>query len=128
MSSPVASVAIIGGGISGLTAAYRLTELCRQRGLASELVLLEGAARLGGVIQTHRGDGRLLEAGPDAFLAEHPAAVALCRRVGLTEALIETQPAYRRSFMVFRGRLQPVPQGIYLMAPERLATLWRTPL
>ncbi len=121
-------VVVIGGGISGLAVAHRLTELSRQRQLSLSVTLLEASDRFGGVIETQRAHGFLLESGPDAFLAEKPWAEALCRRLGLAEELIDTQPAHRRSFLVANGRLVPVPSGWYLVAPARLAALWQAPM
>ena len=114
---------IVGGGISGLAAAHRLLELGRERRVPLEITVLEAGARFGGAIETRTQDGFLLEGGPDAFIAEKPWALALCRRLGLTDELLETQPAHRRSFIVRHGRLVPVPAGWYLIAPARLSTL-----
>src|SRR5208283_2103490 len=73
----VMRVVIVGGGISGLSAAYYLAK----RGVASTLIEREG--RLGGVISTERLDGCVLEAGPDSFLAQKPWALHLIRELGL---------------------------------------------
>lgn len=121
-------IVIIGGGISGLAVAHRLVELGRQTHAPLAITVLEAHERFGGVIRTDARDGALLEAGPDAFITEKPHAVELCRRLGLAEELLSTQPACRRSFIVKDGRLIAVPDGWYLIAPGRLMTLWRTPL
>lgn len=112
-------VVVIGGGISGLAAAHRLLELSREAGRALDVVLLEAGPQTGGVIRTERRDGFLLERGPDSFISEKPAAVELATRLGLEPRLIETNPAHRRSFIVRRGRLLPVPEGFQLLAPSR---------
>ncbi len=121
-------VVVVGGGISGLTAAHRILELGRERGLPLEVTVLEASARFGGVIETQQRDGFLVEAGPDAFLTEKPWAVELCRRLGLSGELLGTQPAAQRSFVAHRGRLVPVPEGVYLVAPTRLGAFAQTPL
>ena len=121
-------IIIVGGGISGLATAHRLTELGRERGLPLSITLLEAQHRFGGVIETQMREGCLLESGPDAFISEKPWALELCRRIGLDRELIETRPGFRRSFIVRRGRLIQVPEGLYLIAPARVRTLWRTPL
>lgn len=126
--SPAYRVIVIGGGISGLAAAHRLAEIGRQPRLPLAVTLLEASDRFGGVIETRRANGFLLESGPDAFLAEKPWAEALCQRLGLAEELLDTQPAHRRSFLVANGRLVPVPAGWYLVAPARLSTLWQAPM
>lgn len=107
-------VIIIGGGISGLAAAHRLTELCQQ------VTVLEASTRLGGTMQTEERDGFLLERGPDSFISEKPQAVALAKRLGLESRLIPTNEDYRRSFIVRNGRLRPVPDGFQLLAPSRI--------
>src|SRR5215213_1515569 len=110
-------VVIVGGGISGLAAAHRLLEL----GLAqSQITLLEAGGRLGGIIETERRDGFLLERGPDSFISEKPEAVALAKRLGIESRLIQTNEAQRRSFIVRDGRLRPVPDGFQLLAPSRI--------
>jgi oxygen-dependent protoporphyrinogen oxidase len=111
---------VVGGGITGLAAAYRAVELARERGLALDLTLLEAADRLGGTIQTERREGFLVECGPDSFLSEKPWALALCRRLGVEGRLVRTDDRYRRTFVVRRGRLHPLPEGFHLLAPTRL--------
>ena len=95
-------VVVVGGGISGLAAAHRLAELNRERRLNLAVTLLEAGDRFGGVIETERRDGFVLEGGPDAFLSGKPWAVELCRRIGLSEEMIKTRPDFRRLF-VLRG-------------------------
>jgi protoporphyrinogen/coproporphyrinogen III oxidase len=119
-SNGVPRVAIVGGGVSGLAAAHRFQELSRERERPLEVHLLEAGERLGGVIATEPRDGFLLEAGPDSFITDKPWALDLCRRLGLTEQLIGTNPSYRRSYVARAGRLYPVPEGFQLLAPSRL--------
>lgn len=115
----VKRVVIIGGGISGLAAAYHLVERTREHHSPPDVLLLEASTRAGGVIRTQRRDDFLLESGPDAFISEKLEALALVRRMGLDKHLIETNSAHRRSF-VARGRnLIPVPEGFQLIAPSR---------
>ena len=121
-------VVVIGGGISGLAVAHRLCELARAHQRPLAVTLLEAREQFGGAIHTETRDGFVLEGGPDAFMTERLWALELCRRLGIDDELIETQPACRRSFIVRRGRLVPVPEGWYLIAPSNLRTLVRTPL
>ena len=126
---------VIGGGITGLTACYRLIQQAQAGGLPLDVVLLEAGDRLGGVIATRRqacpgprsGDGLLLEEGPDCFLTTKPEGVELCDELGLGAELIGTTTEHRQSFIVRRGKLIPVPQGFYLMAPGSLWPLVATP-
>jgi len=112
-------VIIVGGGVAGLAAAHRVVEWSRECGRAVALTLLEAADRLGGTIQTERRDGFLVECGPDSFLSEKPWALALCRRLGIEDRLMRTDDRLRRTFVVWRGRLYPLPDGFQLLAPTR---------
>jgi len=109
-------IVIIGGGISGLAAAHRVLELNQ----AAHVTILEASDRLGGTIQTEHRDGFLIERGPDSFISEKPHAIALAKRLGIEAQLIQTNEAYRRSFIVRDGRLRAVPEGFQLMAPSRM--------
>ena len=110
-------IVIVGGGISGLAAAHRLTEIASGK---AQVTLLEASSRLGGTLQTQHRDGFLLERGPDSFISEKPEAVALAKRLGLESRLIQTNEQHRRSFIVRNGRLRPVPEGFQLLAPSRI--------
>src|SRR5262249_52479522 len=107
-------IVIIGGGISGLAAAHRLSEQ------QVHVTLLEASDRLGGTIHTEHRDGFLLERGPDSFISEKPQALALAKRLGLESRLVQTNEQFRRSFIVRDGRLRAVPEGFQLLAPSRL--------
>lgn len=111
---------VVGGGIAGLAAAHRAVEVARERGISLDLTLLEARQRLGGTIDTERVNGYLVEAGPDSFLSEKPWGLALCRRLGLEHRLVGTDDRFRRTFVWFRGRLHPLPEGFQLLAPTRV--------
>ncbi len=117
-------VAVIGGGISGLAAAHRLTTL--EPGL--ECVLLEGSDRVGGILRTDRIDGYLVERSADNFVTNYPWGLDLCRELGLVDELLETDPKFRRALVVRDGRLHPVPAGFQLMTPSQLGPLITSPL
>lgn len=121
-------MAIVGGGISGLAAAYRLSRSRPARDGQLEIHVYEAQNRFGGVIETEHRDGFLMEKGPESFITEKPWALDLCRELGLENELIGTTEKARQSFILFKGKLFPVPQGFYLMAPTRLTELVRTPL
>lgn len=123
-----ARVVVVGAGITGLACAWRLVGLARDRGVPLDLALLEGARRPGGVISTERRDGFLIEGGPDNFISEKPWALDLCRRLGLEDQILGTNPDCRRSFVVRRGRILPVPEGLQLMAPSRFLPFATTPV
>jgi oxygen-dependent protoporphyrinogen oxidase len=113
-------IIIIGGGITGLAAAHRLIELRTQSDEPLSLTILEAGQRLGGIIHTEERDGFLIERGPDSFISEKPEALELANRADLASNLIETNEKHRRSFIVRKGKLRPVPEGFHLLAPSRL--------
>lgn len=113
-------VVIIGGGITGLATAHRLLERSQDSGKQVDLTLLEASRRVGGIVKTRQWEGFLLEDGPDSFISEKPEALALVKRLGLESHLLETNEQNRRSFIVRKGRLLPVPEGFQLLAPSRL--------
>ena len=95
-------IAIIGGGISGLSAAFAL-EQRRSAGAPLEYVLFESGPRLGGVLLTECLDDCLVEAGPDSFLTEKPWAADLCRQLGLADQLIGSRDAERKNLRGDQG-------------------------
>jgi oxygen-dependent protoporphyrinogen oxidase len=112
-------IAIIGGGISGLSAAFTL-EQHRRGGLPLQYVLYESSSRLGGVISTEYIDGCVVEAGPDSFLREKPWAADLCCELGLEDQLIGSNDAERKTYILVKGRLVPIPDGMMFMVPTRI--------
>ena len=121
-------VVIVGGGITGLAAAYTLQEHARAAGTPVDCTLLEAGSRLGGSILTERADGFVIEAGPDSFLSTKPWALELCERLGLTERLVGTNRAQRAIYILSGDRLHPVPEGLVLLAPVHLGAFIRSPL
>ena len=117
-------VAILGGGISGLAAAHRLTEIAPH----IQATLFEASSRLGGILQTQQRGDYLIERSADMFTTREPWALDLCRRVGLADELIATDQRYRRALIVFRGRLHPVPEGFQLLTPSKLWPMAKSPL
>lgn len=121
-------IAIIGAGISGLAAAHRLSELKKQNNLDLEYRIFESSSRAGGTIETESRDGFLLEKGPDSFLSEKPWALDLCKRLGIDQEIIGTQNENRRTFVVRGGKLIPLPEGFYMIAPVNMGEFFKTPL
>jgi oxygen-dependent protoporphyrinogen oxidase len=114
-------VAIIGGGISGLSAAYELRKRKRS------VIVLERSLRPGGVIQTDKVGDFVIDAGPDALLVQKPAAVALCNEIGLGDRLFPTKLP-RTAFVVRNGTLHPLPGASVLGFPTRLKPFFRSTL
>ena len=115
-------VVIIGGGISGLSAAYYLAK----KGCPS--TILESLPRLGGVIRTERVEGCTIEAGPDSFLSAKPAALELIRDLGLADQVIGSNDHLRKTYVRRGGRLVPLPDGLMMMVPTKILPLATTSL
>ena len=122
MTTTRTDVVVVGGGIAGLTAARALREAGR------DALLLEASPRYGGVILTETTGGFVVEAGPDAILAQKPEGLALCRALGLADRLIPTNPAMRTIFVLRRGRLHALPEGMMLAVPTRIGPFLRSGL
>lgn len=117
-------VLVIGAGISGLAAAHRIVEL--QTGAHVEL--WEKQERVGGVLSTKHENGYQVEESADNFITTVPYGLALCKRLGLTDELVQTNPETRRTFVVRRGRLHMLPDGFLMMAPTKMWPLAVTPI
>ena len=117
-------IGIVGGGMSGLVAAFYLQRLDP----ACEVHVIEAGPRLGGVIRTERIDGYLLEHGADMFATQPRAALQLCEDLAIDQRLISPQPGARGAAIVSSGRLVKIPDGFVLMRPTRMASMVTTPL
>jgi oxygen-dependent protoporphyrinogen oxidase len=113
---------IIGGGISGLSAAYYLSKA------GIRPTVLERKPRVGGVIQTSLKQGCVLEAGPDGFMAAKPWAMNLIRELGLADQVIGSNDHSRVTYIVKKGKLIPMPEGLMMMVPTKFLPLLETRL
>jgi protoporphyrinogen/coproporphyrinogen III oxidase len=120
-------IAIIGGGISGLAAAFALEEP-RRAGAEVGYVLYESSSQLGGVLRTEHIDGCVVEAGPDSFVSEKPWAADLARALGLGDQLIGSNDADRKTYILTRGRLVVMPDGLMFMVPTKILPTGFSPL
>ena len=120
-------IAIIGGGISGLAAAFTLEEQ-RRAGAPVEYVLFESSPRFGGVIATEHVENCLVEAGPDSFLTEKPWAAELCRKLGLSHQLIASNDAQRKTYILVNNKLVAIPDGLMFMVPTKVMPTLLSPL
>jgi protoporphyrinogen/coproporphyrinogen III oxidase len=111
--------AIIGGGIAGLAAAYEL-EKARAAGAPVEYTLFESREKLGGSLASEIVDGVVLERGPDSFLTEKPAAAELCHELGLAADLVPSNDAARKTCIVVKNKLVPLPDGLMFLVPTKL--------
>ncbi len=119
----MAHAVIAGGGISGLTAAYRLRRLARAAGIDLRITLVEADTRLGGKILTEQVDDLIIEAGPDSFLSQKLPAIQLCQELGLSDRLIGTREGGGGTYILREGRLEPLPEGITMLVPTKLRPL-----
>src|SRR5690606_38440743 len=120
--------AVVGGGITGLSAALHLVDLAREHGLDVEVAVLEAGGDFGGKVRTDRPGPFVIEQGPDSLLARKPWGVDLCRRLGVADLLTGPGPHGGRSYLVSRGRLEPMPAGLILGMPASPLALLTTRL
>lgn len=121
-------IIVIGGGIAGLSAAYYAG-----KNIPDAIVtVIESDSHWGGKITTDRvpfDDGQfIIEGGPDTFLAAKPWGVALCRELGLGERLHGTNPDKRNTYVLNKGRLLPLPEGLAMMIPSDVPSILRSRL
>lgn len=121
-------VAIIGGGIAGLSAAWYLEREAQAAGLDLRYTLLEESGRWGGHIRTERVDDFVVEAGPDSFLTQKPWALQLARALGLEDRLLGTNDTMRQVYVLNRGKPTPMPDGVLLIVPTQFTPFALSPL
>ena len=120
-------IIIIGGGIAGLAAAFRIQREIKE-GDNLECILLEGSNHFGGKISTEKLDGFIIERGPDSFISQKPAAIQLCKQLGLEDRLTGTNPGAPSTFVYTGGKLVTMPDGLSLMIPTKFLPFALTPL
>lgn len=124
MSASAPGVVVVGGGIAGLTAAYRISRSTP----GPAVTLLEAADRLGGKIRTERADGFLVEGGPDSLVAFKPLALALLAELGMTDRLRPAEEASRGTSVLRGRRLRPLPEGMNGFVPRKAGPVARSRL
>ena len=122
------NIVVVGGGITGLSAAYTLQKLAEQQDTPTSIALFERDRHLGGKIQTERRDGFVIEGGPDTFVATKPWAVELCRDLGIADRLHGTNPERNRTFILHHDRLHRLPGGLTMMIPTEIKPMLATGL
>ena len=112
---------IVGGGLTGLTAAYR----AQQRGW--KFLLVEASQRLGGSLETLHSDGLLQELGAESMVTAKPWGKDLILELGLGDQLVSPQPEFHKTMIVRHGKLVPIPEGLRLLAPSQWFPFLRSP-
>jgi len=110
-------ILVIGGGITGLSAAFYAARFAKEAGLPAKITLVEGSGRLGGKIETLRRDGFVIERGPDSFLARKTPILDLTRALGMEEELVALNPSTRKTYILRGGKLHRIPPGLVLGIP-----------
>ena len=110
-------IAIVGGGIAGVAAAYELARMARD-GAAMQVVLFEASTRLGGIVETVREGGFVMECGPDAWVTEKPWARELAEELGLGDEVMASNDATRKTYVLIDNQLQAMPDGMRMMVPS----------
>lgn len=126
MSEKKKRVVIVGGGITGLSAAFYMQKAAREQNLPIEVTLIEATNRLGGKIQTVRRDGFVIERGPDSFLIRKKSMDTLANDLGLGEDLVRN--ATGQAYILVNGRLQPIPGGSVMGIPTKVGPFLKSDL
>jgi oxygen-dependent protoporphyrinogen oxidase len=122
------TIAIIGGGITGLSAAFYLQREAQARGRDLACTVLEADHRVGGKIVTEREESFVIEGGPDSFITEKPWGLTLCRDLGLEHELIPANEQQKTVYVLRHGKIVPFPAGFRLTVPTEVWPFLVSPL
>jgi protoporphyrinogen/coproporphyrinogen III oxidase len=122
------NIVVIGGGITGLSAAFELKKQAAANNIDVDCTVIEEDKRFGGKIKTHRENGLVMESGPDSLLARKPAGMQLIRELGLEPEMVGTNPSIGKTYIVSKGGLIPLPGGTNMGVPGMLRTFMQTKL
>lgn len=126
MSEQKKKVVIVGGGITGLSAAFYMQKKAREENLPIEVILIEATNRLGGKIQTVRRDGFVIERGPDSFLIRKKSMDTFAQDLGIGEELVRN--ATGQAYILVNDRLQPIPGGSVMGIPTKVGPFLKSDL
>ncbi|GED50850.1 protoporphyrinogen oxidase [Brevibacillus borstelensis] len=126
MSEKQLHVTIVGGGMTGLTAAYYLQKWTREQGLPVRFTLLEASDRTGGKVQTWKHEGFTIELGADSFLERKTSATELIKDVGLGDRLVNNNAG--QAYILHKNGLYTIPEGAVMGVPTKLMPFAMTPL
>ncbi|CAM3991802.1 protoporphyrinogen oxidase [Cohnella lubricantis] len=125
MRRDVRRVAVLGGGITGLSAAFYLKRIAKEQGRNIEVTVLEKSDRFGGKVNTLRKNGFVIERGPDSFLGRKLPMLRLARELDLLDELVGTNPQATKTYLAYGGALHPMPKGLNLGIPNDLGAFAR---
>lgn len=125
MSSPK-KIVIVGGGITGLAAAYYVQKKAREKGTPVQLSLIEAENRLGGKVVTFRENEFVVEGGPDSFVTDKPWGLQLVHELGLAEQLIPSSEDRKKIYVLRNGKLVEFPGGFRLTIPTQVVPFLKT--
>ena len=111
-------VVIVGAGIAGLSAAYAVQQQAAEKNLPITCTIVDEASYVGGKILTRHINDYVIEAGPDSFLSQKPWALELCRTLGLSDQIINTNPTQKKAFVYSKGKLRELPEGLVVIRPS----------
>lgn len=121
-------VVVVGGGISGLSAAFYTRRALAAKGMEADVTVVEKSEAVGGKLRTLHRDGFVIEQGPDSFLARKTPIIELTRDLGLEGELTGTNPRANKTYIVRKGKLHRMPKGLSLGVPTELKPFLSTPL
>lgn len=128
MNTKQKHIVVLGGGITGLSAAYYVKKLSEEQNIPVTIQIIEKSDVLGGRIQTVERDGFIIEKGPDSFLARKLPIIELTRELGLEDELVGTNPEARANYIYLNKKLHPMPLGLVLGIPTKLTPFLKTGL
>ena len=126
--SSIRKIVVLGGGITGLSAAYYARKAADQQDIPVEITLIESSNRLGGKIHSVQTDGFLIEKGPDSFLARKQPIIDLTHDLGMGEQLVPTNPKAGSAYILHKKKLHQMPMGLVLGIPTKISPFIRTGL
>ncbi len=121
-------VAIIGGGITGLTCAFKLSQSKEFESGNLHITVLESRPRFGGVIETLYTHGCIIDCGPDSFITNKTFMLDLARQLGIEEQIIGVNKKHRGALIVNQGKFVPLPKGFVMLAPTNLRAFFQSPI
>lgn len=121
-------IVVLGGGITGLSAAFYADKLMREAGTPAAITVVERSGQFGGKIRTLHRDGCVIERGPDSFLARKRPILDLSHELGIVDQLVATNPQAKKTYILHKGVLHRMPPGLVLGIPTQIAPFLRTGL